>query len=74
MSDELLADRRAEAELIDRTPPGEPVVIIRDDRPVAQLVPLPIALPEPVFGSCKGKLTIVSDDDDNLTDFAEYMA
>ena len=28
---------------------------------------------EPVFGSCKGMLTIVSEDDEHLKDFAEYM-
>lgn len=27
----------------------------------------------PVFGSCKGMLTIVSDDDEHLKDFEEYM-
>jgi hypothetical protein len=29
--------------------------------------------PQPVFGSCKGMLTIVSDDDEHLLDFEEYM-
>lgn len=62
------------AELIDRAPPGEPVVITRDDLPVAQLVRLPVTLPQPVFGSCKGKLIIVSDDDEHLADFVEYMS
>jgi hypothetical protein len=27
----------------------------------------------PVFGSCKGMLTIVSEDDEHLKDFEEYM-
>lgn len=62
------------AELIDWATPGEPVVITRDDQPVAQLVRLPVTLPQPVFGSCKGKLIIVSDDDDHLADFADYMS
>jgi hypothetical protein len=30
-------------------------------------------LNHPVFGSCQGMLTIVSEDDDHLKDFAEYM-
>ena len=30
-------------------------------------------LPVPVFGSCRGMLTIISDDDEHLKDFAEYM-
>ena len=46
------------AELIDHTPPGEAVVITRDERPVAQLVPLPRTAPQPVFGACKGMLII----------------
>jgi hypothetical protein len=28
---------------------------------------------QPVFGSCKGMLTIVSEDDEHLKDFEEYM-
>ncbi len=27
----------------------------------------------PVFGSCKGMLTVVSEDDEHLKDFKEYM-
>jgi hypothetical protein len=27
----------------------------------------------PVFGSCKGMLTVVSEDDEHLKDFEEYM-
>jgi hypothetical protein len=27
----------------------------------------------PVFGSCRGMLTIVSEDDEHLKDFEEYM-
>jgi hypothetical protein len=27
----------------------------------------------PVFGSCKGMLNILSEDDEHLKDFAEYM-
>jgi len=28
---------------------------------------------QPVFGSCKGMMTMVSDDDEHLKDFEEYM-
>lgn len=28
---------------------------------------------QPVFGSCKGMMTIVSDDDEHLKDFEDYM-
>jgi antitoxin (DNA-binding transcriptional repressor) of toxin-antitoxin stability system len=59
-------------ELLERLPPGEAVLIMKNARPIAQLIPL-AAAPSPVFGSCQGMLTLVSDDKDHLTDFAEYM-
>jgi prevent-host-death family protein len=64
------------AELIDKIALGEEVIITCNQQPVAQLVPLPSAKPQPaVFGSCKGMLTIVAEDDDeHLKDFAEYTA
>lgn len=61
------------SELIAETAAGEAVVITRDDKPVAQLVLLPAPKPQPVFGSCKGKLTILVEDDEHSSDFAEYM-
>jgi prevent-host-death family protein len=63
-------------ELIHRLVPGEAVVITENDRPVARLVSeLPAAssglrLPP---GLGKGCITILSDDDEHLKDFAEYM-
>ncbi|MFI5365256.1 MAG: type II toxin-antitoxin system Phd/YefM family antitoxin [Candidatus Binatia bacterium] len=60
-------------ELIAKTAPGEEVLITRDNKPVAQLVRLPVGKPQPVFGSCKGKLRVVAEDDEHLRDFAEYM-
>ena len=64
------------AELIDKIALGEGVIITRNQQPVAQLISLPSAKPQPaVFGSCKGMLTIVAEDDDeHLKDLAEYMA
>ncbi len=60
------------AEIIDILPPGEEVVITRNDQPVARLVRMPNqGRPRP--GRGKGMLTIVSDDDEHLKDFAEYM-
>jgi hypothetical protein len=32
-----------------------------------------VATGQPVFGSCKGMMTIVSEDDEHLKDFEEYM-
>jgi prevent-host-death family protein len=61
------------AELIDKITLGEEVIITRSQLPVAQLIPLPSAKSQPVFGSCKGMLTIVAEDDEHLEDFKEYM-
>jgi hypothetical protein len=37
-------------------------------------VPAPVGGPGlPVFGSCRGMLTIISEDDEYLKDFEEYM-
>lgn len=60
-------------ELIAKTARGEKIVITQDQRPVAELVPALVTKPTPVFGSCRGMLTIVADDEDHLRDFAEYM-
>ena len=60
-------------ELIAKTSLGESIVITENQKPVAELRAVSATKPTPVFGSCKGMLTIVSDDDDHLADFAEYM-
>jgi prevent-host-death family protein len=60
------------AELVDKIVLGEEVIITRNQQPVAQLVLLPSAKPQPVFGSCKGMLTIVAENDEHLEDFKEY--
>jgi antitoxin (DNA-binding transcriptional repressor) of toxin-antitoxin stability system len=61
------------AEIIDNLPPGGEVVITRNERPVAKLVGAPTEPPRPQPGRGKGLLTILSEDDDHLKDFAEYM-
>ncbi len=62
------------SEIIDRLQPGEPLVITRDDQPVARLLAEEKPKRKPRKpGNCKGMLTIVSDDDEHLKDFAEYM-
>lgn len=60
-------------ELIAKLALGEEVIITHNQQPVAQLIPPPVAQPQPVFGSCKGMLTIVSEDEEHLEDFKEYM-
>jgi antitoxin (DNA-binding transcriptional repressor) of toxin-antitoxin stability system len=60
------------SEVIDQLRPGDEVVITRGDLPVARLkAEWPVGVPIP--GRCRGMLTIVSEDDDHLKDFAEYM-
>jgi prevent-host-death family protein len=60
-------------ELIEHLAPGEEVVITQNDLPVAKLVSSKPSRKPRQPGNCKGMLTIVSDDDDHLKDFAEYM-
>jgi antitoxin (DNA-binding transcriptional repressor) of toxin-antitoxin stability system len=61
-------------ELIDQLRPGESLVITRDEKAVARLVPEAPPKRKPRQpGNCKGMLTIVADDDEHLRDFAEYM-
>lgn len=59
------------SELIAGLKPDDEVEIVHNHKPVARIM-----LPKsrtPRFGSCKGMLTIISDDDEHLKDFAEYM-
>jgi antitoxin (DNA-binding transcriptional repressor) of toxin-antitoxin stability system len=61
-------------ELVHSLAPGEDVIIIENNEPVARLVlerPSPRQRPGP--GLCKGMITIVADDEEHLKDFAEYM-
>ena len=61
------------ARLIDSLPSESGIVITRNNEPVAQLLPIPAVQPIPVFGGCRGMLTVVADDDEHLTDFEDYM-
>jgi antitoxin (DNA-binding transcriptional repressor) of toxin-antitoxin stability system len=63
-------------ELIHKLRPGEAVAIIENNQTVAKLVSeaakgKPGLRPPPGLG--KGYITIVTDDEDHLKDFAEYM-
>ena len=61
-------------ELLDSLMPGDEVILTRNRQPVAKLVSekLPERKPR-VPGLGKGMITILSDDDEHLKDFAEYM-
>ena len=59
---------------ISKLKPGEELIIIQRDRPVARLVAEPPRATKPRQpGSAIGKLTILEDDDSHLEDFQEYM-
>ena len=63
-------------ELIHQLVPGEEVIIIENQQPVAKLVSEPSsprAALRPPPGLGKGFITVVSDDDEHLKDFGDYM-
>jgi antitoxin (DNA-binding transcriptional repressor) of toxin-antitoxin stability system len=60
-------------ELIAKLSPREEVVVTQNDQPVAELHLTAKEGPRPKFGSCKGMLAIVAEDDEHLEDFKEYM-
>ena len=63
-------------DLIHNLTPGDEVVITENNQPVAKLVseaPKPKSGLRPPPGLGKGFITIVSDDEEHLKDFAEYM-
>lgn len=60
--------------LIAELRPGEELVIIQQDRPVARLVAEPATTQKVRSpGSAIGKLTVVQEDDTHLEDFEEHM-
>jgi antitoxin (DNA-binding transcriptional repressor) of toxin-antitoxin stability system len=62
-------------EIISKLGPGEEVLITQDNQPVAKLISQPKAARQPRRpGSAKGILTIVSEDEEHLEDFKEYMS
>jgi len=62
-------------EIISQLGPGEEVLITQDNQPVAKLISQSRAARQPRRpGSAKGILTIVSEDEEHLEDFKEYMS
>jgi antitoxin (DNA-binding transcriptional repressor) of toxin-antitoxin stability system len=59
--------------LIERLTPGAEILITRDQQTVAALRAPEFVSPQPRFGNCRGALTILSDDDEHLQDFQEYL-
>ena len=70
---ELVPGRVSLGELIEQLAPGDAIVITRGEQPLAVLVPPAQNKPQPQFGSCKGMLTILSEDNEHLEHFKGYM-
>ena len=60
-------------DLIQAAEQGEEVIIMRDQQPLIQLVPLYQLTNRPQFGSARGLITMADDFDAPLDDFREYM-
>lgn len=63
------------AEIIDQLPPGEEVVLTRDDKPVATIkASLPPLREPPVLGTLKGTILYIAPDFDDIPEgFEEYL-
>lgn len=60
-------------DLIKLLYPGEEIVIVDNDLPVARLVGSQGQGKPRKPGACAGMLTIISEDEEHLEGFAEYM-
>lgn len=60
-------------EIIDHLKPGTEIIITRNNQPVAALHLPSGTMPQPRFGSCRGALTMLAEDDAHLQDFKDYM-
>ena len=60
------------SELIAGLGQDEELIIVRNSTPLARI--LPSKKSKPLFGNCKGLLTIVDDDDEHLKDFEIQMS
>jgi len=68
---ELAIAQNSLTEIIAGLGPDDEVLIVQNQKPIARL-----SVPQkrrPQFGNCKGMLTIVSEDDEHLKDFEDYM-
>ena len=61
--------------LITQLGPGEEIVLVDGDKPVARVTPVEAAVAprKRQLGSAKGILRIIAEDDEHLKDFEEYM-
>ena len=52
---------------------GVPSLITQAGKPVAEIKPLNVDRPKPVFGCAKGRISMTDDFDQPLDGFSEYM-
>ena len=67
------ADKITLMELVAGLRPDDEIVIVKDRKSVARLVPTPQVGKPRQPGLMKGKLTVLVEDDAHLADFKEYM-
>jgi antitoxin (DNA-binding transcriptional repressor) of toxin-antitoxin stability system len=60
------------ATLIEDVAKGGHVLILKDEKPVAQIIPVTKEKAIPKFGSARGMISIREDFDQPLSDFDEY--
>ena len=75
MSQVMLEDTEGQlARLIQQVSQGEEVVIVRDSKPVAKLIPVPKEELKSGYGNAKDAILYMADDfDAPLEDFKDYM-
>ena len=63
------------AEIIERLPPGEEIVLTRNEKPVATIKATPVEpRPAPKFGTLKGTILYIAPDFDAIPEgFEEYL-
>lgn len=60
------------SELVRALGPDDEIVVTENDRPIARIIP-ETSPPKRVAGVWKNQLEIISDDDEHLEDFKDYM-
>jgi antitoxin (DNA-binding transcriptional repressor) of toxin-antitoxin stability system len=60
-------------QLIHNLGPGEEIVITENDKPLAKVTAVAGGKPAPIPGRAKGMLTVVTEDNEHLKEFEEYM-
>ena len=60
-------------EIVENLKPGEEVILTSNQQPIAKLISISTAGSQPDYGSSRGKLIIVAEDEEHVKDFSEYL-